>query len=456
MSALSRTIAAISTPNAVGGISLLRISGPDAFSAADRIFRSAGLPLSARRGYTAVYGEICDGEETVDDVIATVFHAPKSYTGEDVVEITCHGGLYVTRRILTLILKQGVALAGPGEFTRRAFLNGKLSLTEAEAVADLIQAGGEQSLRSARGAMRGDLYRKIRAVTDRLLAAQAHISAYFDYPEEEIDPVESDSLRRDLDAARAELDGLISRFDQGKMIREGIETVILGKPNVGKSTLMNLLAGERKSIVTEIPGTTRDIVEETVTLGGVVLRLADTAGIRETDDLVEQAGVSLALERLESAQLILAVFDSSSPLSGDDRALIGRLKGLPAIAVCNKSDLPPRLEVEELRLDFSEVVEISARENQGLEALSEAVARLLSLTDAEASSAVLANMRQFDCASRASRLLAEAQQALADGYTLDAVGVAIESVVSALLELTGERVTESVVDQVFSHFCVGK
>ena len=246
MSALSdRTIAAISTPNAVGGISMLRISGPDAFAAADRIFRSAGLPLSARRGHTAVYGEIFDGKETVDDVIATVFHAPKSYTGEDVVEITCHGGLYVTRRILTLILKQGVALAGPGEFTRRAFLNGKLSLTEAEAVADLIQAGGEQSLRSARRAMKGDLYRKIRAVTDRLLEAGAHISAYFDYPDEEIDPVESDSLRQALEAARAELDALLSRFDQGKMIREGIDTVILGKPNVGKSTLMNLLAGRR-------------------------------------------------------------------------------------------------------------------------------------------------------------------------------------------------------------------
>ena len=273
MSALSdRTIAAISTPNAVGGISMLRISGPDAFAAADRIFRSAGLPLSARRGHTAVYGEIFDGQETVDDVIATVFHAPKSYTGEDVVEITCHGGLYVTRRILTLILKQGVALAGPGEFTRRAFLNGKLSLTEAEAVADLIQAGGEQSLRSARRAMKGDLYRKIRAVTDRLLEAGAHISAYFDYPDEEIDPVESDSLRQALEAARAELDALLSRFDQGKMIREGIDTVILGKPNVGKSTLMNLLAGARRSIVTDIPGTTRDVVEETVTLGGLVLQ----------------------------------------------------------------------------------------------------------------------------------------------------------------------------------------
>ena len=457
MSALSdRTIAAISTPNAVGGISMLRISGPDAFAAADRIFRSAGLPLSARRGHTAVYGEIFDGQETVDDVIATVFHAPKSYTGEDVVEITCHGGLYVTRRILTLILKQGVALAGPGEFTRRAFLNGKLSLTEAEAVADLIQAGGEQSLRSARRAMKGDLYRKIRAVTDRLLEAGAHISAYFDYPDEEIDPVESDSLRQALEAARAELDALLSRFDQGKMIREGIDTVILGKPNVGKSTLMNLLAGARRSIVTDIPGTTRDVVEETVTLGGLVLRLADTAGIRETDDQVEQAGVALALERLESAQLILAVFDSSSPLSDDDRALIARLKGLPAVAVCNKSDLPPRLELSELRESFPYLVEISARENQGVEALSAAVSDLLSLRETEGDSVLLANMRQFDCASRASRLLAEAEQALAGGITLDAVSVALDSAVAALLELTGERVTDAVVDQVFSKFCVGK
>ncbi len=452
-----KTIAAISTPNAVGGISVIRISGPDAIAAADKVFRPvSGKMLQEHKGYTAAYGTVFDGDEPVDDVVATVFRAPKSYTGEDVVEISCHGGLYVTRRVLMALLKNGVLLAGPGEFTKRAFLNGKLSLTEAEAVADLIQAGGEQSLKSARSAMKGSLYHTISSMKDRLLTVSGHIAAFLDYPEEEIDPVESDEIHTVLQDVTGELSGLLSRFDQGKMIREGIETVILGKPNVGKSTLMNLLAGERKSIVTDIPGTTRDVVEGTVMLDGIVLRLADTAGIRETGDVVEQAGVSLALERLETAQLVLAVFDSSSPLSEEDRMLIEKLRDLPVVAVCNKSDLQQQLDIAELRGFFPHLVEISARDHTGVEALSSAVLDLLSLHDAEASSAMLANLRQFSCAQRAFDLLQETLQTLEMGYTLDAIDVALESAISALLELTGERVSDAVVDQVFSHFCVGK
>lgn len=453
----SKTIAAISTPNAVGGISVLRISGPEAIAAADRVFRPvSGKPLASHKGYTAAYGTIFDGEGTLDDVVATVFLGPKSYTGEDVVEISCHGGLYITRRILMAIIKQGVSLAGPGEFTKRAFLNGKMSLTQAEGVADLIMASGQQGLRSARGAMQGELYRKIRGCTDRLLTVSGHIAAYMDYPEEEIDPVESNEIRDALADVKAQLDGLLANFDQGKMIREGVETVILGKPNVGKSTLMNLLAGTKKSIVTDIPGTTRDVVEETVTLDGLVLRLADTAGIRETEDFVEKAGVELALQRLDTAQLVLAVFDSSSPLSQEDKDLIKRLEGLPCVAVCNKSDLEQQLDMEFLRAHFPHIVEISARENQGLSELTREVMDVLSLTGTDVSGPMLANLRQFECAQRASNLLGEAQATLVGGYTLDAVDVSLESVISALLELTGERVTDAVVDQVFSHFCVGK
>ena len=452
-----QTIAAISTPNAPGGLSVLRISGPGAIPAADRLFRPvSGRPLAEHKGYTAAYGSLWDGDELLDDCVATVFRTPKSYTGEDVVEFSCHGGVYVARRVLQAILKTGVSPAGPGEFTKRAFLNGKISLTQAEAVASLIAAQSEESLRCARSAKDGALFRKIRELTKKILEAGAHISAYMDYPEEEIDPVESGEIREALEFVRRELEGLLSRFNQGKLLREGVETVILGKPNVGKSTLMNLLVGARKSIVTEIPGTTRDVIEETVSLNGLLLRLADTAGIRETGDAVEKAGVFLALERLSSAQLVLAVFDRSSPLSPEDLRLVEAVEGIPCIAVCNKSDLGTRLDPTFLRQRFAQVVEISAKEGLGLDALASAVEEALSLHGIDSSAPMLFNLRQFECASRASRLLREALETLDKGYTLDAVDVAVESVASALLELTGEKVTDAVVDQVFSHFCVGK
>ena len=452
-----KVIAAISTPCAPGGIGVIRISGAGAIDLADRIFRPvSGEPLAARKGYTAAFGSVWDGQGPVDDAIATVFRAPKSYTGEDVVEISCHGGLLVCRRVLRAALAAGAAPAGPGEFTKRAFLNGKLSLTEAEAVTDLISASSDQALRAARSAMKGALYRKIRGITDDLLTVSSHIAAYIDYPDEEIDPVESQETAETLRRAESQLRGLLDTFDRGQILREGVETVIVGKPNVGKSTLMNLLAGRQKSIVTDIPGTTRDVVEETVDLGGVVLRLADTAGIRSTQDAVEKAGVDLALERLDSAGLVLAVFDQSVPLSQEDYALVERLKGLPTIAVCNKADLNVKYDVGFINSNFQHIVEISARENSGLDPLRQEIIGLLELDGISADGAILANARQFDCAQRAWGLLKEAISTLESGYTLDAVDVAVESVISALLELTGEKVTDAVVDQVFARFCVGK
>ncbi|MGI5856290.1 MAG: tRNA uridine-5-carboxymethylaminomethyl(34) synthesis GTPase MnmE [Candidatus Merdivicinus sp.] len=452
-----KVIAAISTPCAPGGIGVIRISGPGAIETADRLFRPvSGEPLCSRKGYTAAFGSVWDDAGPVDDVIATVFRRPKSYTGEDVVELSCHGGLLVCRRVLREVLKAGASLAGPGEFTKRAFLNGKLSLTEAEAVTDLISAANDQALRAARSAMKGSLYRKIRTITDEILGVSGHIAAYIDYPEEEIDPIESQDTADTLRKAEQELRGLLDTFDRGQILREGVDTVIVGKPNVGKSTLMNLLAGCPKSIVTDIAGTTRDIVEETVNLDGVLLRLADTAGIRQTQDVVEKAGVDLALERLDSAGLVLAVFDESVPFSQEDFSLMERLNGLPVIAVCNKADLKQKIDKEYIISKFQHVVEISARENSGLDQLRKEIIRLLELDSISPEGALLANTRQFDCAQRAWTLLREAIDTLESGYTLDAVDVAIESVISALLELTGEKVTDAVVDQVFSRFCVGK
>lgn len=454
---LSKTIAAIATPAAVGGISVIRISGPEAIAVAERVFVPvSGRPLSQMKGYTAAFGRILSGGDVLDEGIATVFRGPKSYTGEDVVELSCHGGILVTRKALRAVLEQGALLAEPGEFTRRAFLAGKMTLTQAEAVMDLIGAGSEQSLRSARGAMQGNLYRKIRRITDRLLEVSGRLSAYIDYPEEDIDMLESDALLAICTDVLQELRELLATFDRGRIIREGVETVIVGRPNVGKSTLMNLLSGCQKSIVTDIPGTTRDVVEETVNLGDVVLRLADTAGIRQTDNPVEQMGVSMALNRLETAGLVLAVFDLSEPLTAEDKALTDRLRNAPVVAVLNKSDMPAVLDKEYIFSNFKHIVEISAREQTGVEQLNQEIVNLLALADLSGSGALLQNERQHQCALRAEKLLSEVCETIRAGYTLDAVDVALESALSALMELSGERVSEAVVQQVFSHFCVGK
>ncbi|MEG2597297.1 MAG: tRNA uridine-5-carboxymethylaminomethyl(34) synthesis GTPase MnmE, partial [Oscillospiraceae bacterium] len=380
----------------------------------------------------------------------------KSYTGEDVVEISCHGGLLVTKKVLRAIVKQGAFPAEAGEFTKRAFLNGKLTLTQAEAVSDLISAESELGFRAAQNAMQGALYQKIQHVLADMLTISGHISAYIDYPEEDLDTVTMQQIKQKCEDGMTALKELLNTFDRGKIIRDGIETVIVGKPNVGKSTLMNLLAGCQKSIVTEVPGTTRDIVEETIKLGDIVLRLSDTAGIRETTDIIEQAGVHLAYDRLKMATLILAVFDFSSPLSAEDLTVIEKVKGERCIAVINKSDLPTKINYKYIKDNFKHIVEISAKEQQGIEQLNLEITQLFSLNEIASSGAILANERQYHCAYRAMQLLQEVLDTIELGYTLDAVDVSIESVISALLELSGEKVTDAVVNEVFSHFCVGK
>ena len=341
---MSKTIAAISTPRAAGGISVVRISGDQAIAVAERIFFPiSGKKLSQQVGYTAAFGDICEGDEQIDQGVALLFRAPKSYTGEDVVEISCHGGLLVTEKVLRAILREGASPAGPGEFTKRAFLNGKLTLTQAEAVVDLINAESDKGLRAAQCALKGALYQKIKKVLNDLLSVTGHIAAYIDYPDEDIDDIQMHEIKNVCKACASSLQELLDSFDRGKIIREGVETVIVGRPNVGKSTLMNLLSGCQKSIVTDIPGTTRDVVEESVNIGGVVLRLADTAGVRETQDIIEKVGVERTFERLQTADLVLAVFDSSTPLSDLDYTLLDRIKGMPTIAVINKTDLEKKI-----------------------------------------------------------------------------------------------------------------
>lgn len=451
------TIAAISTGLAAGGIGIVRISGENAIKIADSIFRSlGGKKIADISGYSALYGKAVDGKDVLDTAVALLFRAPKSYTGEDVVEISCHGGIYVTKRVLRAALSAGAVPAEPGEFTKRAFLNGKMDLTGAESVMNIISARGEEAEKIALGILEGGLFKEIKKISDKLLYDMALLSAWVDYPYEEIEELSNENLGGDIRESMESLEKLINNYDTGRIIMEGVDTAIVGRPNVGKSTLMNLLSGTERSIVTDIAGTTRDIVEDTVTLGGIVLHLSDTAGVRETDDAVESIGVDRAIKRLENAQLVLAVFDASRPFSEDDRRLMQLCKGKNAIGIINKTDLVKNYLTDELEENFCKLVFISAKTGEGKDELENAVVSVLGTENFDTSSAALINERQLECCKNALKDLKEAKEALASGLTMDAVTVCLDSAVESLLVLTGEKATESVVNEIFAQFCVGK
>ena len=455
---MNNTIAAISTPAGSAGLGVVRLSGGDAIAVAGRVFRPADPARTVDRleGYTAAYGHVYDPDGDIDECVALVFRAPRSYTGEDVVELSIHGGGYLLQRTLRACLAAGARPAGPGEFTRRAFMNGKMDLTQAESVMGLIAADGQLAARTALAAREGAVYRRLAAVQDALLGVAAQFGAYIDYPDEDIPDLSPAALAATVAEASAAVEGLLATFDAGRVLREGIDTAIVGSPNVGKSTLMNCLAGCRRSIVTDIAGTTRDVVEETVRLGDVTLRLADTAGIRTTGDTVESVGVELARQRMEQAALVLAVFDGAAPLIEEDRALAESLRGRTAIAVVNKADKPLLADTVWLKGCFDWVVTLSAKDGVGVDDLTAAVAEATGVGRLDAAQPVLTTERQRQCAATALTCLREAAAALAGGMTLDAVSVSIDGALNAILELTGQRATEAVVDRVFADFCVGK
>lgn len=451
------TIAAISTAQGAGGIGVIRISGKQAIQIADAVFRPiSGKALIEQKGYTAAFGHIYGGNEKIDEGIALVFRAPHSYTGEDVVELSCHGGIYLTKRVLRAVFQAGAIPAQAGEFTKRAFLNGKMDLTQAESVMDLIGAKGKHAARAALSCKEGSLRKKIDAVCTQLTETAAHLSAWADYPEEDIPELSSSLLTQNLKESQSALQTLLSGYDTGKVVREGVDTLIVGKPNVGKSTLMNLLSGCERSIVTDIPGTTRDIVEETVLLGNTILRLSDTAGLRDTDNPIEKIGVDKAKERIKSCGLVLAVFDGSSPLEKDDRAMLDLLCDAPAVAVVNKADKGHQIDTAYIAQKVKALVHVSAAKGQGIQALTDAVEAVTGTKDFDPSQAILATERQRAAVEKALCALEGAIGALQAGFTLDAVTVSLEDAKSALLTLTGKRVSEAVVETVFSRFCVGK
>lgn len=456
MSDLS-AIAAISTPLGTGGVGIIRISGKNATEIADRIFVSVnGKKLSSSKGYRAYFGRIFDGETAVDEVVCLVFRAPHSYTGEDVVEINCHGGVVLLKKILRLVLQNGAQAAAPGEFTKRAFLNGKLDLSEAESVMTLISAQGEQGANAAFNQLEGSLSRKIEKINSSLLSLAAHIAAWVDYPDDEIEELGNNELYSTIYNAHLELCALLSNFDSGMAVTNGVEAAIVGKPNVGKSTLMNLLTGYDRSIVTEIEGTTRDVVEETVNLNGCILRISDTAGMRETGDIVEKLGVERSRKKLERAAIVFAVFDLSKPLSDEDKELIDECKDKNVIPIVNKTDLEPRLDVDYIKNKLGSPLFISAKIGDGYNDLCDRVAELMGTKNFDTTSAMLVNERQRICCQKASDALKDALEALNIGLTPDAIGVCIDDAIAALLELTGQKASEAVVDEVFKQFCVGK
>ena len=449
------TIAAIATAPGAGGIGIVRVSGPGALPILEKLFAPAGKggykPWILRRG------RVQDTEgNTLDDSLAVFMPGPKTFTGEDVAEFQCHGGPVLLAAVLEACLCAGARLAERGEFTRRAFLNGKLGLTQAEAVMDLISADGRQGAALANASLNGALAKKIGAEKDALTALQAHLTAWVDFPEEDVPALEDAQLVSTLTAVRGELDTLIRNYDAGAVLREGVDCAIVGRPNAGKSTLLNLLAGFDRAIVTPVAGTTRDVVEQAVRLGDIRLNLFDTAGLRETEDAIEAEGIRRSWKKLEEAGLILAVFDGSEPLTREDLALAQRCAGRPAIALVNKEDKPTQFDAEIIAGDFAMVIPVCCQEEGSRRVIAAAVARLLGTNNIDPHAASLSGQRQLAAATRARDAVAGALDAVSGGFGLDAVSVCVDDALDALCDLTGENASENVINEVFERFCVGK
>ncbi len=463
MNDFSKTIAAVSTPRGKGGIAVIRLSGPDAAPIAARMFRpKSGKSLADCAPRTAVFGTILDSSgEPCDEGLATVFRGPRSFTGEDVAEIACHGGPAVTEAVYLSAVAHGAAAAGPGEFTRRAFVNGRLSLTEAEAVGRLIDADTAERLALSSGALRGNVSREIARISDSLLSAMTALYAAIDYPEEDVGDEGEREIAAVLARGLADAERLLATYRTGRAVADGIRTALCGRPNVGKSSVFNLMTGEESAIVTEIAGTTRDVLRETVSFGGVTLRLSDTAGVRDASDAVERIGVDRAEREIASAELILAVFDGSEPLTDGDLRLLALLEhtGAAKIAVVNKEDAGLRLTDEELaRIDAAcgRRVTLSAASGDG-RALAEAIADLYGSGTLDLrADAVIWDVRQRQALEHAKTALAGACEAIGRGDPIDCVCTLAEEAMAALNETDGRGVDETIVAEIFKRFCVGK
>jgi tRNA modification GTPase len=452
------TIAAISTPRGEGGIGIVRLSGDSAFEIVEKIFRpKSGKKISELRNFSINYGHIYDRENLVDEVMVSVMKGPNTYTKEDIVEINCHGGLVVTEKILETVLKYGARLSEPGEFTRRAFLNGRIDLTQAEAIIDIIHSKTEKSVSLSLNQLRGDLKEQIEHLKKLVLDVAAHINVVLDYPEEGIDDPLPANLVGNLQEVIETTDKLIRSYDKGKMIKEGIKTAIVGKPNVGKSSLLNSVLKEDRAIVTHVPGTTRDVIEEVVNLKGIPLILVDTAGIRTTDDIVENIGVEKSKKMIEKADLILFVVDGGRELEPEDFEIHNAINAEKVIGIINKIDMERKADISKLT-KVTKWIEISAKENLGIDEMEDEIYNHIVDGSIEDSSEkiTITNVRHKSALEKTKQYVENMFETINLGLPMDLLAVDIKGALDSLSEVTGEISSEDLLDHIFSNFCVGK
>ncbi|MGG4211527.1 tRNA uridine-5-carboxymethylaminomethyl(34) synthesis GTPase MnmE [Paenibacillus sp. FSL L8-0638] len=457
---LSDTIAAIATAVGEGGIAVVRVSGPDAVPEVEALFRSK-TPLSKAQTHTVHYGHIIDpqSQEKVEEVLVTVMRAPRSFTTEDVVEISTHGGVVAVKRVMDLLLLQNIRLAEPGEFTKRAFLNGRIDLSQAEGVIDLIRSKSDKAFSVALKQVDGQLSQNIRRLRHVLVETLAHIEVNIDYPEHDVESFTSDLIKDKSSQVMMEIDRLLHMAEQGKILREGLTTAIVGRPNVGKSSLLNTLAQGERAIVTDIPGTTRDVIEEYVTINNIPLKLLDTAGIRETMDVVERIGVERSRTAVSEADLLLIVINANEPLHEDEMALMEQIRGRQAIVIMNKMDLPAQVDRDLLLRYVPEelIVPMSVKENEGADRLEQAISKLFFSGKLEsADMTYVSNVRHIALLKKARQSLVDAYEAADQFVPIDMIQIDVRLAWEHLGEIVGDTAHDALIDQIFSQFCLGK
>lgn len=455
---LTDTIAAISTPRGEGGIGIVRISGSDSLEIVDKIFKSkSGKKVKDLKNFSITYGHLYDRENLIDEVLLNIMKAPNTYTKEDIVEINCHGGFLITEKVLELVLKNGARLAESGEFTKRAFLNGRIDLTQAEAIIDMIHGKTEKSLTLSVNQLRGDLKDKIFNLKKSILDLAAHINVVLDYPEEGIEDPIPEILLKNLKETENEIKNLINSYKKGKIIKEGIKTAIIGKPNVGKSSILNSLLREERAIVSTIAGTTRDVIEEVININGIPLILVDTAGIRNTDDVVEQIGVNKSKQILDKADLILFVMDGSKELENEDFDIYKSINKENIIGIINKIDLERKIDVKKLD-KIKNFIEVSAINNVGIEEMEDKIYKYIMSENIEDDSKrfILTNVRHKAALENTLEAIENIFDTVNNGYPMDLMAVDIKDALDSLSLITGEISNEDLLDHIFKNFCVGK